>query len=72
MFHQPVIVTLGFIIADVDWSIPVKLVFLLTIAFIIIMGIYHFMISRISFIRILFGMKGIREERMYHKPNVKI
>jgi glucans biosynthesis protein C len=72
VLHQPVIVTLGFIIADVDWSIPVKLVFLLTIAFIIIMGIYHFVISRISFIRILFGMKGIREERMYHKPNVKI
>ncbi|MBY0148169.1 acyltransferase family protein [Neobacillus niacini] len=72
VLHQPVIVTLGFIIADVDWSIPVKLVFLLTIAFIIIIGIYHFMISRISFIRILFGMKGIREERMYHKPNVKI
>lgn len=72
VLHQPVIVTLGFIIADVDWSLPVKLVFLLTIAFFIIMAIYHFIISRISFIRVLFGMKGKRKERMYHKPNVKI
>lgn len=71
VLHQPVIVTLGFIIADADWSIPVKLVFLLTFSFIIIMAIYHFMISRISFIRILFGMKGKRKERIDHKPNVK-
>jgi glucans biosynthesis protein C len=72
VLHQPVIVTLGFMIADADWSIQVKLVFLLTMAFVIIMAIYQFMISRISFIRILFGMKGKRKERMYHKPNVKI
>ena len=45
-------VTLGFIIADVKLSIPVKLVFLLTIAFIMIIAICHFMISRIFFIRI--------------------
>jgi glucans biosynthesis protein C len=73
VLHQPVIVTLGFIIADVDWSIPVKLVFLLTIAFFIIMAIYHFVISRLSFIRVLFGMKSNKsKERLYHKPNVKI
>jgi glucans biosynthesis protein C len=63
---------LGFIIADASWSIPIKLVFLLTLALIIIIGIYHFIISRIPFIRVLFGMKGKRNERMYHKPNVKI
>ncbi|WHX98351.1 acyltransferase family protein [Neobacillus sp. DY30] len=63
VLHQPVIVTLGFMIADVASSIQVKLVFLLTLAFVIIMTIYHFLISRISFIRILFGMKGKREGR---------
>ncbi|NYE04131.1 peptidoglycan/LPS O-acetylase OafA/YrhL [Bacillus niacini] len=72
VFHQPVIVTIGFMIAEVDWSIPVKLVFLLSLSFFIIIGFYHFIISRIRFIRILFGMKGKREERMYYKPNVKI
>jgi glucans biosynthesis protein C len=72
VLHQPVIVTLGFIIGDAAWSIPVKLVFLLTFSFIIIMAIYHFMISRISFIRILFGMKGKRKERIDHKSNVKM
>jgi glucans biosynthesis protein C len=72
VLHQPVIVTLGFIIADDDWSIPVKLVFLLTVAFFIIMAIYHFVISRLTFIRVLFGMKGKRKERLDHKPSVKI
>jgi glucans biosynthesis protein C len=72
ILHQPVIVMLGFMIADIDWSIPVKLVFLLIIAFVIIMAIYHFMISRISFIIILFGMKSKRNEIVDHKPNVKI
>lgn len=72
VLHQPVIVTLGFMIAKVDWSIPVKLVYLLSLAFIIIMGIYHFIISRIPFIRILFGMKVKGKERMVHKLNVKI
>ncbi|WP_419887314.1 acyltransferase family protein [Neobacillus niacini] len=72
VLHQPVIVTLGFMLADLDWSIPAKLVILLTIAFVIIMTIYHFIILRISFIRILFGTKAKREERMYNKPNVKI
>ncbi|MFB3163397.1 acyltransferase family protein [Neobacillus sp. 179-J 1A1 HS] len=72
VLHQPVIVTIGFMIAEVDWSIPVKLVFLLSLSFFIIIGFYHFIISRIPFIRILFGMKGKREERMYYKSNVKI
>ncbi|MDF2790762.1 MAG: hypothetical protein K0S80_3863 [Neobacillus sp.] len=72
VLHQSVIVTLGFLIAEVDWSIPVKLVFLLSLAFFIIIGFYHFIISRIPFIRILFGMKGKWKERMYHKQNVKI
>lgn len=58
VIHQPVIVTLGFLIADMEWSISVKLVFLLVTAFIMIIVFYHFIISRISFIQILFGMKG--------------
>lgn len=72
VLHQPVIVTLGFMIAEVDWPIPVKLVFLLSLAFIIIMLIYHLIISRIPFIRNLFGMKGKGKERIVHKLNVKI
>jgi glucans biosynthesis protein C len=72
VLHQSVIVTLGFLIAEVDWSIPVKLVFLLSLAFFIIIGFYHFIISRIPFIRVLLGMKGKWKEHMYHKPNVKI
>jgi glucans biosynthesis protein C len=58
VIHQPVIVTLGFLIADWEWPIIVKLIFLLGTAFILIIVYYHFIISRISFLRILFGMKG--------------
>jgi glucans biosynthesis protein C len=58
VIHHPVIVTLGFLIADMEWSISVKLVFLLVTAFIMIIVFYHFIISRISFIQILFGIKG--------------
>jgi glucans biosynthesis protein C len=58
VIHQPVIVTLGFLIADWEWPIIVKLIFLLGTAFIMIIVFYHFIISRISFLRILFGMKG--------------
>jgi glucans biosynthesis protein C len=70
VLHQPVIVTVGFVIADTDWTIPVKLVFLLTIAFVMIMAFYHFMISRTSFMRILFGMKGKRKEH-YESTRIK-
>ncbi|MFP7298182.1 acyltransferase family protein [Neobacillus niacini] len=58
VIHQPIIVTLGFLISDWEWSISVKLIFLLVTAFIMIIVFYHYIISRFSFIQILFGMKG--------------
>jgi glucans biosynthesis protein C len=58
VLHQPVIVTIGFFIAELDWSIPIKLLFLILFSFTIIIVIYHYIISRSSYIQILFGMKG--------------
>lgn len=61
VLHQPVIVLLGFLIADVSWSIPLKLIFLIVAAFLIIMVLYEFLIARVSIFRVLFGMKGNKE-----------
>lgn len=73
VLHQPVIVTLGFFIADLEWSIPVKLLLLLVVSFVIIMSIYHFIISKVSILRVLFGIKGSqnRSERTAN-PDIKI
>lgn len=67
VLHQPVIVTLGFCITNSDYSIPVKLIFLIMISLIIILVLYQFIISRISFLRVLFGMKGKTEIGRYQK-----
>ncbi|UII56413.1 acyltransferase family protein [Cytobacillus spongiae] len=58
IIHQPVIVIIGFFIKDLSWPIGLKLVFLICISFIIIMGIYHYVVRNLSPIRILFGLKG--------------
>ncbi|MCM3691128.1 acyltransferase family protein [Neobacillus niacini] len=71
VIHQPVIVTLGFLIADLEWSITVKLVFLLVSGFVIISIFYHFIISRCSFIRLLFGMKGSTRKIRGIKRNIQ-
>lgn len=58
VLHQPVIVMLGFWIAGVSWSIPLKLIFLMVAGFSIIMVLYQFLIAKVSILQILFGMKG--------------
>lgn len=60
VLHQPVIVLLGFFIRDLSWPIPVKLVFLISISFILIMGSYHFVVRHFGGLRLLLGMKGAR------------
>ena len=70
VLHQPVIVTLGFFIANEAWSIPVKLIFLMVVAFFIIMLLYQFIISKVSILRILFGIKGVKKPKS--SPDVKI
>jgi glucans biosynthesis protein C len=70
VLHQPVIVTLGFFIANKAWSIPVKLIFLMVVAFFIIMLLYQFIISKVSILRILFGIKG--DSKPKSSPDVKI
>jgi hypothetical protein len=62
-------ISLGFFISDIGWSIPLKLIFLSVVSFTIIMILFHFGISKVSFIRILFGMKGDFGPTINEKPN---
>ncbi|MEH7180401.1 acyltransferase family protein [Neobacillus vireti] len=71
VLHQPIIVTVGFFIAEYDWSIQFKLLFIIITAFLIIMFIYQFVIIKVSFIRILFGMKGNRRKTIDIQTNIQ-
>ena len=57
ILHHTVIVTLGFLV--VQWAIPdlLKFLFILSVSFMIVMGLYEFLVRRISLLRFLFGMK---------------
>ena len=57
VLHQPIIVLIGYMIYDFSWSIPIKLLFLITVSFVLIMTIYHFVIRKVKILRILFGLK---------------
>ncbi|WP_226678323.1 acyltransferase family protein [Mesobacillus jeotgali] len=64
VLHQPVIILLGFFIYNLNWTVPVKLILLISAAFLIIMGLYEFIIRRVNVLRVLFGLKakqGLRD-----------
>ncbi|MDN3017384.1 acyltransferase family protein [Paenibacillus sp. BSR1-1] len=58
VLHQPVIVLFGYLINDLSWPMHVKLIFLVSASFMVIMLCYQFVIKRIRVLRFLFGMKG--------------
>ncbi|MDR7074399.1 acyltransferase family protein [Fictibacillus barbaricus] len=57
ILHQPIILSLGFMIRNLEWPISLKLLFLIPVSFLIIMLCYHFVIRKFSILRFLFGMK---------------
>lgn len=57
VLHQPIIVLYGYLLKDIAWAIPLKLVVLIILSFVTIMLIYHFVIQRNNMLRFLFGMK---------------
>lgn len=69
VLHQPVIILLGFFIYNLDWAVPVKLIFLISAAFLIIMGLYEFIIRRVNVLRVLFGLKANRRGDEPLMPN---
>jgi glucan biosynthesis protein C len=58
ILHQTMIVVIGYFIRGWSWPVLPKYLFLTTVSFVAIMGLYAFVIKRIGIIRFLFGMKG--------------
>ena len=58
IMHQTIIVVIGYFI--VDWNLAVfpKYLFMMATSLIIIMVLYEFLVRRVNFLRLLFGMKG--------------
>lgn len=61
ILHQPIIIVIGYFIYSIDWPIPLKIIVLVSLSFALIMCIYHFMIRRVNYLRLLFGLKEIKE-----------
>ncbi|WP_053366351.1 acyltransferase family protein [Bacillus sp. FJAT-27245] len=58
ILHQPIIVGIGFFLADVGWKVGLKLPVLAAGAFTVIVCLYEFVVKRTHFLRPLFGIKG--------------
>lgn len=61
ILHQPIIIVIGYFIYSIDWPIPLKIIVLVSLSFALIMCIYHFMIRIVNYLRLLFGLKEIKE-----------
>jgi glucans biosynthesis protein C len=72
LLHQSVLLVVGYL--AVDWAMPdfLKWVFILLVSFALIMGLYEIVIRRVNVLRVLFGMKPVRKERVVVKPAVQV
>ena len=57
IFHQTIIVTIGFYLIDWDIAVLPKYVLLSTGSFIVIIFLYELFVRRINVLRYLFGLK---------------
>jgi peptidoglycan/LPS O-acetylase OafA/YrhL len=64
LLHQPVIIVVAFFILRLDIAILMKVFLVLIISCVIIVGLYWLVIRRINFLRVIFGMKMIRKEKV--------
>lgn len=64
VLHQPIIIILGFFIYNLEWAVPVKVVFFVPVAFTIIIILYHFIIRRFNLLRVMFGLRIAKENKI--------
>jgi hypothetical protein len=57
ILHQTVIVAIGYFIKSWNWAVFPKYLFLAVTSFLLIIGVYEFVVRRVRFLRFLFGMK---------------
>ncbi len=70
VIHQPIIIIIGFFIYNLDWAVPVKAAFLVSLSFITIMILYHFIIRKVNFLRVLFGLKMIQKPKIHQEATL--
>ncbi len=70
ILHQTVIVCLAYPLIDLTLPMEVKFVYLSFATFVICWVLYHFLIKRVSVLRVLFGMKGL-EKKVVALPPVE-
>lgn len=58
ILHQTIIVVLAYYIIQLDMSIPIKILLLITCSFPVILLIYRYLVYPFKIMRILFGMKN--------------
>ncbi|MFD1781724.1 acyltransferase [Fredinandcohnia salidurans] len=64
VLHQPIIIILGFFIYNLEWAVPVKVVFFVPVAFTIIIILYHFIIRRFNLLRVMYGLRIAKENKI--------
>jgi glucans biosynthesis protein C len=74
IFHQTILLVVGYFV--VNWAIPdlLKWIIIAASSFAIIMLLYEFLVRRINFMRVLFGMKPVHKEKAERiaKPAVQV
>jgi glucans biosynthesis protein C len=63
LLHQPVIVVVGYFIIRWDLAVLWKVLFITLISLSIVAGLYWLVIRRVNFLRVIFGMKMVRNEK---------
>lgn len=71
VLHQPVIVIVGFMIYLLNWPIAIKLVFLIATSLSLILFSYEFFIKKNTVLRVLFGMKKKKPNKMTSEASLK-
>lgn len=61
ILHHPVLLCVGYFV--VQWAIPaaVKFAVIDALSFVLIMALYEFVVRRLNVLRVLFGMKAVRQ-----------
>jgi glucans biosynthesis protein C len=62
LLHQPVIIVVGYFIVSCEIDVLLKVLLITITSFTIIAGLYWLVIRRVTFLRVIFGMKMVSKE----------
>lgn len=72
ILHQPVILIVGYFILKLELPIAVQYTTIAVISFTTIMAIYEYLVRRTNLLRVLFGMKPLKRERVVDMATAQI